>query len=157
MMRLPALESHELAYLRNPQSAVPVLSFAGRLRQRLIASLGVSVGVDDVPVAGAQDYLPGGEPSIAVQPELASAWLVLRLGGKPAGGERAIKDASLADPFKALVRRTLAETVVNAGEAAWPARIRLCVSLGGKGGNVDIAWNSAHARVWARRTIREKS
>ena len=156
MMRLPALAPEEIACLRGLQPGAPAHVFASRLQQRLFAALGVRVSVrgalcDEVRTA------PGEEPVIVVDAELASAWLGLRMGGKAPGARLWMKDAALADPFRAVIRRALAESVVNAGEAEWPQAMRLCLDLGGQTGNTDIFWNSAHAMDWARRILRERA
>lgn len=157
MMHLPALAAQERACLQDPRPHGAAQSFAFRLRQRLIAGLGAAVEVSEAPVAGAPDLPADDEPAIAIQPELAAAWLSLRLGGRPGAAEPALKDARLAEAFRTLIRRTLAESVFNGGEAAWPARLRLRLVLDGRQGDVDIVWNSAHARAWARRAIKEKA
>lgn len=155
-MQLPALAPEERACLRALQPGAPVHVFARRLQQRLLAALGVRVSVrgalcDEVRTT------PGEEPVIVVDAELASAWLDLRMGGKAPGARLPMKDAALADPFRAVIRRTLAESVVNAGKAEWPQATRLCLDLGGQTGNTDIFWNSAHAMDWARRILRERA
>ncbi len=156
-MRLPALDPRERAYLQalSPNSAVR--SFASRLRQRLLASLGVPAEVSEAQGGGAQVGTAGEEPMIAIEPGLAAAWLALRLGGRPGTHERALKDASLSDPLRALVGRALAEAVINSGEAVWPQSMRLHVALGGRQGIIEIFWNGAQAMGWARRVVREKA
>ncbi len=155
-MRLPALDPRERIWLqaRLPGSTLP--AFARRLQQRLIASLGVPVGICELPGGEAQGAAAPDEPVIAVQPELAAAWLALRLGGK-AGAGLPLRDGALAAPLRALIRRTLAEAVINSGETAWPQAMRLSVAMGGQQGIVEIFWNGAHALAWARRAMREKA
>lgn len=157
MMRLPGLEPHERAYLNTQQQNGPVPSFASRLQQRLTASVGVPVVVREAPVAGVADVPAGDEPAIAIQPELSAAWLALRLGGRPGKVCAALKDHSLAQTFKALIRRTLAESIFNAGESVWPNHMRLQMIMADTPGEVDIVWNSVHAWHWARRVIKEKA
>ena len=156
MMTLPALDPHERACLLGSQPDRVVGMFAARLEKRLFASLGVPIAINELPVGEAQGLPAGDEPMIEIRPELASAWLGLRLGGKPAATMMSLKDARLSEPFRNLVRRTLAESVVNAGAAAWPRLMRLQLAMGGQQGSMDIAWNSAHALAWAHRVIREK-
>ncbi len=156
-MQLPALDPQERAWLQALLPNGAARSFASRLRQRLLASLGVPVSVSESPGVEAQGAPAGNEPMIAIEPELAAAWLALRLGGRPGTGGLALKDDTLAMPFKALIHRALAEAVVNSGEAAWPQAMRFSVAMGGRQGMVEIFWNGAHAMAWARRTVREKA
>lgn len=159
MMRLPALDPRERAYLQALQPSTPVRAFANRLRQRLLASLRAAVEVGEAPCDSLRDQAihAGNEPVILIEAELAAAWLALRLGGKTGSMGGLIKDDTLVAPFRTLIRRTLAESVVNAGKADWPQAMRLRIALGGRTGSVDIFWNSAHALAWAHRTIREKA
>lgn len=158
MMRLPALDPRERAHLQALQPSTPVRAFACRLRQRLLVSLGAAVEVGETPCDSARDQaMHGNEPAIRIEPELAAAWLALRLGAKTGALGGLIKDDTLAAPFRILVRRTLAESVINAGTVDWPQAMRLRIAMGGRTGSVDIFWNSAHAMAWAHRTIREKA
>ena len=159
MMRLPALDPHERAYLQALQPSTPVRVFACRLRQRLLASLGAAVEVGETPCDPMRDQAmhAGSEPAILIEPELAAAWLALRLGGKAGCTGGLIRDDDLTAPFRLLIRRTLAESVVNAGKADWPQAMRLRIAMGGRMGAIDIFWNSANAMAWAHRTIREKA
>lgn len=157
MMRLPALDARERACLQAPQSDAAAQAFAGRLRQRLVASLGVPASVSAAECGGLDEFDGGAEPAIAIAPELAEAWLVLRLGGRPDAARAVRMDEQLIRPFKAAIRRALAESVVNAGAAGWPQMMRLDVALGGRQGRVEIFWDGAHAGEWSRRTIREKA
>lgn len=59
--------------------------------------------------------------------------------------------------MRRLIRRTLAESVVNAGEPVWPDVLRLRLVLGGREGMIEIVWNGAAAMRWASRTLREKT
>lgn len=156
MMQLPALDAEERAYLQSllPDSALR--AFARRLEQRLLASLGVAVSASIMPIHDRKQAVAD-EPAIAIAPELAAAWLNLRLGGGTVTGALPLKDATLAAPLKALIRRALAESAVNAGEAVWPQAMRLHLSMGGQRGEVEISWNSVLALDWARRAIREKA
>jgi hypothetical protein len=157
MMRLPVLDAQERAYLQALQPHGALQVFASRLRQHLLASLGAPVEVSALPDA-VQASPAGSEPSIAIAPELAAAWLGLRFGGKPGAGDRPPAHAALCKPFVRMIRRALAESVVNAGTVhAWPAVMRLQLSMGGGGGAVDIVWNSVHAQAWARGVIRERA
>lgn len=154
-MQLPALDAEERAYLQSllPNSALH--AFARRLEQRLLVSLGVPASVSASPSDGGQEKASDGEPAIRIAPELAAAWLALRLGGRTGEGALPPKDAMLVAPFKALIRRVLAESAVNAGVADWPQAMRLRLSMGGQQGTVEIVWNSVCSLAWAQRTIRE--
>lgn len=157
MMQLPALSPEERACLQSgqPDKALPML--AERLRRRLVASLGVTVFVNELPGGHARALPHAGEPVIEIDPELAGAWLAARLGGTANANAWPVRDAALLAPLVALIRRALAETVVNLGEAAWPQAMRLQVVIGPQPGAVEIFWNSERAMPWARRTIREKT
>jgi len=157
MMQLPALSPEERAYLQAglPNNALPAL--AERLRQRLVVSLGTAVSVSEGPGSTAHAVPNGKEPVIEIEPELAAAWLAVRYGGKPGTASLQVKDDALINPFRALIRRALAETVINLGDAAWPQAVRLQVSIGQQQGAVEIFWNSEQALPWARRAIREKT
>ncbi len=157
MMPLPALDEAERAYLRAPQSDAAVEVFAARLRQRLVASLGVPASVSASECGGLDQSGSRAEPAIAIAPELAEAWLASRFGGRPGAVWVARMDEERLRPFTAAIRRALAESVVNAGAADWPHRMRLDVSLGGRHGRVEIFWDGAHAKDWARRALREKA
>lgn len=156
MMHLPALDAEERAYLLSllPDSALQ--AFARRLEQRLLVNLGALASISVLPV-GDRKPADADEPSIRIAPELAAAWLNLRLGGRAGPAAKPMKDASLAAPLMALIRRVLAESAVNAGEVDWPQAMRLYISIDGQRGEVEISWDSAHARDWARRAIREKA
>lgn len=157
MMLLPALTPEEQACLQALQPDEQLQMFAARLRQRLIASLGAPASVS-AGVCGEPRAMPAGdEPVIAIDTDLAAAWLDLRMGGQGGAAGRQMKDSRLADPFKTLIRRALAESVVNAGLADWPHAMQLRLDMGGQTGKADIFWNSAHAMDWARRVIREKT
>ena len=156
-MQLPALEPHERAYLQALQPNGSMQAFASRLRQRLVAALGVQASVS-VSAGGAMPGMPtDDEPLITIEPELAAAWLALRLGGKVGMAGLPLKDITLAEPFKTLVRRALAESVINTGPATWPQVMRLHVAIGGQQGAVEVCWNSECAMTWAHRAIREKA
>lgn len=157
MLQLPALEPDERAYLQGLQNNGSLQALASRLRQRLVAALGSAVSVSASPGNISEDTLNGEEPEIRIDRELADAWLAVRFGGKPGtpGGWPAA--AALLEPFKSLIRQSLAETVVNLGaDAAWPPVLGLQVAIGGQQGTVEIFWNGAHALPWARRAIRGK-
>lgn len=157
MMQLPALSLEERACLQSgqPDSALPML--AERLRQRLVVSLGVAVSVNELPGGHARALPDGSEPMIEIDQELAGAWLAARLGGAANAKAWPVRDAALFAPLVALIRRALAEAVVNLGDAAWPQAMCLQVRIGPQPGAVEIFWNSERAMPWARRTIREKS
>lgn len=155
MMVLPPLAAEERACLQSRPTDSVLQGFALRLEQRLLASLGVRASANISPLQDGRDAGED-EPAIRIAPELAGAWLALRLGGKPSGASPT-GDARLAAPFKALIRRTLAESAVNAGASEWPQAMRLELSMGGRQGTVEIFWNGARALEWARRAIREKT
>jgi hypothetical protein len=156
MLQLPALDPEERACLQSLLPGSPLAALAERLRKRLIASLGVAVTVWESPSTAAPETISGDEPLIRIEPELAAAWLAVRLGGKCGTAGLQIRDASLAEPFRMLIGRALAETVINLGKASWPQAMRLRVAIGRQQGVVDIFWNSEHAMPWARRAIRER-
>lgn len=156
MMQLPTLSPEEHAYLQSllPNSALQAL--AERLRRHLLVSLGQAVSVSASPGSAAPDFLGGDEPVVRIDRVLALAWLSVRFGGKPDAVSLRVKEGALIDPFRMLVRRAMAETVINHANAAWPAAVRLHVSIGQQQGDVEILWNSERAMSWARRAIREK-
>ncbi|MEW6133929.1 MAG: hypothetical protein AB1591_12345 [Pseudomonadota bacterium] len=155
MMALSPLAAEERACLQSFLPGGMLHGFARRLEQRLLASLGVQANAVVSPLRDGGDT-GGDEPVIRIAPELADAWLALRLGGKPSGVSMP-GDERLAVPFKTLIRRTLAESAVNAGKEEWPQAMRLELFLGGRQGTVEIFWNGARALEWARRAIREKT
>jgi hypothetical protein len=158
MLQLPALESDELAYLQTLQASGGLQALASRLRQRFVAALGVAVSVSASPGTISGDSLSGDEPEIRIDRALADAWLAVRFGGRPGTPSGQSADAALIGPFKWLIRRALAETVVNLGpDVAWSPALSLQVAIGGQQGTVEIFWNSAHALSWARRAIGGKS
>jgi hypothetical protein len=157
MLQLPALDPEERACLQALQTGGVLHELAERLRQRLVAALGVAVSVCGIPDKPAQ-RLPGDpEPVIMIAPELTAAWLSVRFGGKPEASGLPFREAALAAPFQALVRRALAETVINLGEAVWPQAMRYSVNLGPQQGVVEIFWNSERAAQWAHRVLRERA
>lgn len=157
MMQLPALSAEERACLQSGLAGNALTALAERLRRHLMVSLGGAVAVGEWPGAFAQDLAGGDEPVIRIDPGLAAAWLAMRLGGKPGSAGMPIKDDAPIEPFRRLIRRALAETVINLGAAAWPQAMRLSVAIGPQAGSVEIFWNSARAVSWARRAIREKA
>jgi hypothetical protein len=157
MLRLPRLEPEERAYLHGLGSEDVFQALAKRLRQRLVATLGAQVAVRGSLADLPEPMLGGNEPVIRIEPDLALAWLAVRLGGKPGRQRLKLGDETLHEPFRLMVRRALAETVVNLGaEAYWPRALGLDVTIGGQQGAVEIFWNSEHALAWAHRAIREK-
>ena len=157
MMQLPALDPQERAYLQARLPDAPTHTFAFRLRQRLIANLGVPVEVIESTASVVQGLPDRDEPVIEIETGLAASWLNTRLGGRSGVTGAPLKDAMLIESFKRLIRRTLAESVFNSGALAWPQAMHLVVAMGGRQGAVDIFWNSAHAMAWARRTMGEKA
>jgi hypothetical protein len=157
MMQLPALSPEERAYLRSMQPGSALQALAARLRQRLIAQLGVAVTVCESPGTPPQGVHSAEEPIIKIGHELAAAWLSVRLGGKPGTASQPFKDDSLIKPFRMLIARALAESAINLGEAVWPRTMCLNVSIGSQQGLVEIYWSNAHAVAWARRAIRESA
>ena len=157
MLELPALDAEERAHLQSflPNSVLQAL--ANRLRQRLVAALGMKVNVCELPVVPAQDLSSASEPVIEIENELAAAWLAVRFGGKPGIASLQIGNSSLIEPFKGLIRRALAEAVINHGKTVWPQAIRLQVAIDGQQGVVEIFWDSERALPWARRAIRERA
>lgn len=157
MMQLSALEPEERAYLQSLASNPALRALAARLRQRLVATLGVAAEVDELPGSAGTSFTSGSEPAIGIAPALAAAWLAVRLGGRPGMLVLQVKDDALVEPLRHLVRRALAETVINLGDTAWPQAVRLQVAIGPQRGEVEIFWNGGHAMAWARRVIREKA
>lgn len=156
MLQLPALDPEERAFLQSLQPNGALRALAGRVRQRLIAALGVRVEVRELPGLPARD-VHSDEPVIEIENQLAGAWLTLRLGGKAGTTDLSIKDEALAEPLRRQIRLALAETVVNLGEPAWPPSLRMRVDIGPRQGRVEIFWNSRQAMTWARRAIRERA
>jgi hypothetical protein len=156
MMRLPALTPDERAWLQPISPSGALTALAERVRCHLMVSLGGSVAVSEFPGAVAQGPLRGVEPLIRIAPELAAVWLAVRLGGKPEKAGMQTGDGALIEPFRGLIRRALAEAVINYGDTAWPQAMRMRVAIGSVQGNVEISWNSVHAVSWARQAIREK-
>lgn len=157
MMQLPALSPEERTWLLSVPSGAQLPAFAARLRQRLVASLGAPARISANAGNVAQAPPAGDEPVIVIDSDLASAWLDLRMGGRGNGTARSMKDSSLIDPFRALIRRALAESVVNAGPADWPQFMQLYMQLGGGMGEAEVFWNSAHAMDWARKILGERT
>lgn len=154
MMLLPATSQDERAYLQGLQPGSPPQSLASRLRQRLVGTLGVQqVSVSGLPGGGGPAGTACGEPEIRIDNALATAWLGVRFGGDPGTTSFHFKDHVLVNPLQLLIRRTLAEVVINLGDGAWPAAIRLQVELCGHHGHAEIFWNSEQALSWARRTL----
>lgn len=156
MMQLPALNPEERAYLQSALPNNPLQALSERLRRHLTVSLGEAVSASASQVGAAPDQLDSDEPVIRVDHVLALAWLSVRFGGKPHTVSSRVKEGALIDPFRMLIRRALAETVINNDHAAWPVAMRLQINIGQQQGNVEIFWNSARAMPWAHRAIREK-
>jgi hypothetical protein len=156
MMPLPALSPEERAYLQSAQPNSALQALAGRLRRHLMVGLGQAAAVGASPASQAPGLLRGSEPVIRISAELAAAWLSVRFGGKPGAESLQLRDDALVDPFRMLIRRALAETVINLVDAVWPPAIQMQVDIGAQQGVVEIFWNSERAVAWARRTIREK-
>lgn len=156
MMQLPALSPEERAYLHAalPNGALQALS--ARMRRHLMVSLGEIGAVNAFPGGPMPDILSGDEPVIRIDRDLALAWLSVRLGGKPGMVGSQVREGALIDPFRMLIRRALAETVINLGDVAWPSAVRLHIGIGPQQGVVEIFWSSPRAMAWARRAIRGK-
>jgi hypothetical protein len=152
---LPAISQDERAYLQSLQPGSTLQALAGRLRQRLVGTLGVQqVCVSGLPGRGSPaGNTCSGEPEIRIDNALATAWLGARFGGGPGNASLQFKDHVLVNPLQLLIRRTLAEVVINLGDDAWPAAIRLQVDLCGHRGHAEIFWNSGQALSWAGRTL----
>lgn len=157
MMQLPALSPEERAYLQSAQPSSALQALAQRLRRHLVVSLGQAVTVDVSPGSLNSIHLSGDEPVVRIDRELALSWLCVRFGGKPGTASLQLKDEALIDPFRTLIRRALAETVINlADTVSWPPVMRLHINIGPQQGTVEIFWNNERAVSWARRAIREK-
>lgn len=158
MIRLPELSPEERTYLQSMLPSNDLQALAERLRQGLIVNLGGAVSVSCLPCETVHALPEGNEPVIKIEKELAAAWLAIRYGGKAGVKAWPIHDAGLFSPLTALVRRALAQTVVNLGEGvAWPQSLRLQVRIGPQQGIVEIYWNSDRAVFWAHRAIRENA
>ncbi len=157
MIRLSELSPEERACLRLEKPEDHLQAFAERLRQKLIAALGQKVTIGYFPGDTAHARPEGNEPVIEIEDGLAEAWLTVRYGGRAEVAAWQFSDSSLLTPLSRLVRRTLAESVFNAGDnASWPEAMSFQASIGKQQGELKIVWNSMHAMSWARRAIREK-
>lgn len=158
MLQLPELDAEERASLRSMQPDSATQALASRLQQRLVAALGTAAMVTVLQgKSGAQDWERNGFPEIRLDDKLAAAWLGLRFGGSADSEGFRIGDSSLLRPLESLVRRALAESVINHGSDSWPQAMKLQITIGGSQGTVEILWNSAQALSWAQRAIRGKA
>ena len=158
MIRLPELTQEERAYLHAHQPAGDLQALAERVRQHIVARLGGKVSVSCMPGRNIHALPEINEPVIEVDDKLAAVWLSVRYGGKAETKNWAVRDAALLSPFLSLIRRALAETVINMGKnASWPQSMCLQVSIGTQLGTLEIFWNSGQALSWARQAIREKA
>ncbi len=155
MIQLDELAPEERTYLKSLLPGRNLQALAERMRQQLVARLGERVLVCSLPDGSARALPEGNEPDIKIDRELSSAWLAIRYGGTTETKSWDVRDATLLLPFASLIRRALAETVINMGDgAAWPEFMSLQVSIGLQQGKVEILWNSGLAMTWARRAIR---
>ena len=159
MMRLSGLSREELAWLQTLQPCGELHALGERVRQHVVAALGVKVAVSCLPNGVAGRMNDHDEPLIEISPELMDAWVNARYGGgKTQARNAAVHDATFVSPLVALVRRALAQTAINLGEkASWPCTLRLQAVIGKQGGMATISLNSERIHLWARRAIREKS
>lgn len=164
MMKLPALSAEERAWIASglPDDAVQVL--AERIRLHLQATFGIRVLVAGCHAVCSLEPFVGSEPAINIDAVLASAWLDLRYGGRPASYVSGAHHLAWNLPLIALVRRALAETVINHGEtnhseinygehASWPQAMQIQLQTGSLVGTINISWNNKHAWRWARQYI----
>lgn len=158
MIRLQELTKEERAYLQACQPAGDLQALAERLRQHMVARLGGKISVSCLPGRSNHALPENHEPVIEIDQNLAAVWIAVRYGGKAETKIWAVRDAALLSPLVSLIRRALAETVINLGESAsWPQSMCLQVSIGTQHGLLEIFWNSGQAMSWARQAIREKA
>lgn len=158
MIRLPELTQEERAFLQFEQTEGDLQSLAERLRQKLIAVLGQKASVSHLPGVPVHGAVDGDEPLIEIEPEFADLWLTVRYGGRVEATAWQVRDKSLLSPLAGMIRRALAETILNSNEnATWPQAMRFQISIGRQQGMVNIFWNNVHAMSWAGRVIREKT
>lgn len=164
MMRLSALSEEERAAIHacdtlpfdetltqrtdiNLDSTLYALT--NRLCQHMRATLGLSV-----QATGCQAYAPANwssdqPPAIEITAPLAAIWVHLRYGGRvpdSAGELRGISSMAISpvwqQPLLLLIKRALAETVINQGQSAcWPQAVQITLQVGTLCGTINIALN----------------
>lgn len=112
-----------------------------------------SIPADSLPYVLLLPFLPALLLSLSAFTRVAVVFFLLRQG---LGNQYAPPNLVLIG-LAMLLTYFIMQPVVHGDEAAWPARLRLRLVLDGRQGDVDIVWNSAHARAWARRAIKEKA
>lgn len=129
MMRLPALTVEERAFFVGTRIEPSLLdSLAERVRCRLTACLGVPVQVIDSCVMH-NNTEHARLMRIVPNPEMKSAWITARFGGKAASGDRPAS-SSLVASLDRVLALAMAESVVNRGhQQEWPASIGVALNI----------------------------
>lgn len=164
MMKLPALSAEERVWIASglPDDAVRVL--AERIRLHFQATFGIRMLIVASHAVHPLAPFTGSEPAINIDAVLASAWFDLRYGGRLTGYVGGGHNPAWNIPLIELVRRALAEAVINHDEinhgeihhgehASWPQAMRIQLQTGSQVGTINISWNSEHARRWSRQHI----
>lgn len=159
MMKLPALSAEERAWIASGLPDDAVLVLAERICLHFQATFGIRMLVAGSHAVHTLEPFTGSEPAINIDAVLASAWLDLRYGGRPTGYVGGGHHPAWNVPLIALVRRALAEAVINYGEAnhgehaSWPQAMQIQLQTGSLVGTINISWNSEHAWRWSRQYI----
>lgn len=167
MMKLPALSAEERAQIASGLPDDAVRELAERIRLHFQATFGIRMLVVGSHAVCPLEPFTGSEPAINIDAALASAWLDLRYGGRLTGYVGGGHDPAWNVPLIALVRRALAETVVNHdginhdginhGEhELWPQSMQIQLQTGSLVGTINISWNSGHAWRWSRQYLAAK-
>lgn len=153
-MLLPVISPEERTSLQGVPPGNALQALESRLGLRLVSTLGVEVSVFAYPAETSAASVYGrGEPEIRIDDALAAGWLGARFGGLPGSAKSTARNPALESTLQSLMRRTLAESVINRGAPEWPSMIRLKISICGHEGHADIIWNGEQALSWARRAI----
>lgn len=159
MIKLPALSAEERAWIASglPDDAVRVL--AERICLHLQATFGIRMLIVGNHAVQLIEPFTDSEPQIKIDAALASAWLDLRYGGKLTGYVGSSHDPAWNIPLIELVRRALAETVINhsainrSDSVRWPQAMRIQLQAGSLVGTINILWNNEQACRWSRQYI----
>jgi hypothetical protein len=153
MLALPELSAEERACLESGLPDEPVLALAQRICLHL-ASQGIRAVILEHSALCTTTLFKGRQPVIRIAPELASAWLNLRFGGKPSAYVGKVDTPALTKPLAQLIQHALAETVINLSERTpWPQAMKIQLHMGLLIGAIDIDWNCDEAWYWAQQTI----
>lgn len=174
MMQLPALSAEERAQIASGWPDDAVRELAERIRLHFQATFGIRMLVVGSHAVCPLEPFTGSEPAINIDAALASAWLDLRYGGRLTGYVGGGHDQAWNVPLIALVRRALAEAVVNHDEinrdginrdginhdginhgehASWPQAMQIQLQTGSLVGTINISWNSEHVCRWSRQHL----